>query len=96
MVSSALDTASGSRWARARRLAPRLEFDCGLGTASLLAVDVSHPPLVPVDGAVEVRRVRPDPELLDRYAATPERTDWWLERVGRAYAVLAAPPTTVE
>ena len=28
----------------------------------------------------------------DVAAATPERTDWWLERLGRAYAVLSAPP----
>ncbi len=75
---------------------PSLEFDSGLGTASLLAADVTQAPLAPIDGAVEVRRVRPDPELLDRYATTPERTDWWLERLGRAYAALASPPTTVE
>ena len=97
VVSSALDTSVGlAMGAHLAASLPSLEFDSGLGTASLLAADVSHAPLAPIDGAVEVRRVRPDPELLDRYAATPERTDWWLERLGRAYAALAAPPTTVE
>ena len=93
VVSSALDTSVGlAMGAHLAASVPSLEFDCGLGTASLLAADVSHAPLSPVDGAVEVRRVRPDPELLDRYAASAERIDWWLERLGRAYAVLAAPP----
>jgi len=41
-----------------------------------------------------VRRVDPDPELLDRYAAGAERTEWWIERLGRAYAVLEAAPRT--
>ena len=35
-----------------------------------------------------MRRVLPDPELLDRYAADAERTDWWIERLGRVHAVL--------
>ncbi|HEU0181917.1 MAG TPA: O-succinylbenzoate synthase, partial [Agromyces mariniharenae] len=68
---------------------PELDYDCGLGTASLLAADVTRAPLLPEDGSIAVRRVVPDPELLDRYAADEAHTDWWLERLGRAYAVLA-------
>ena len=75
VVSSALDTsvglAMGARW---RRALPELDYDCGLGTAALLAADVTRAPLVPVDGAITVRRVQPDPALLDRYAADAERT----------------------
>ena len=71
---------------------PELDYDCGLGTASLLAADVTRDPLVPVDGAIQVRRVHPDPELLDRYAVDAERTDWWIERLGRVHAVLEEQP----
>ena len=91
VVSSALDTSVGiAMGAFLAASVPELEYDCGLGTASLLAADVTRDPLVPQDGSIAVRRVLPDPELLDRYAADAARTDWWLERLGRAYAVLAS------
>jgi O-succinylbenzoate synthase len=45
-----------------------LPYACGLGTASLLAADVVVDPLVPVDGALAVRRPVADPALLARYA----------------------------
>ena len=90
VVSSALDTSVGlAMGARLAASVPSLDYDCGLGTASLLAADVTRHPLLPVDGAIEVRRVLPDPALLQRYDAGPERTDWWIERLGRAHAVLA-------
>ncbi|KQM84418.1 o-succinylbenzoate synthase [Agromyces sp. Leaf222] len=92
VVSSALDTSVGLAMGAALAASvTELDYDCGLGTASLLAADVTGSPLVPVDGAIDVRRVVPDAALLDRYAASPERTDWWLERLGRCHAVLAAP-----
>lgn len=46
---------------------PELPFACGLATASLLEADVTHHPLLPVDGHVQVRRVEPAPDLLARY-----------------------------
>lgn len=48
---------------------PELPYACGLGTAALLAADVVADPLVPVEGALAVRRPVPDPERLARYAA---------------------------
>ena len=90
VVSSALDTSIGlAMGAHLAASVPELDYDCGLGTASLLAADVTRAPLLPEDGSIAVRRVVPDPELLDRYAADEAHTDWWLERLGRAYAVLA-------
>ncbi|MDR5701420.1 o-succinylbenzoate synthase [Agromyces aerolatus] len=92
-VSSALDTSVGLAMGAALAAAvPSLEYDCGLGTASLLAADVSRDPLVPEDGSVPVRRVLPDPALLDRAAADADRTAWWLARLERCYALLAARP----
>jgi O-succinylbenzoate synthase len=69
---------------------PGLYFDCGLGTASLLAEDVTTDPLLPMNGTIPVRRVTPDPALLEQHATTPERRDWWLARLTRTHALLAA------
>ena len=57
---------------------------------SLLAADVTRDSLVPDDGAIRVRDVAADPGLLAEYAAAPERREWWLERLRRVHAVLAA------
>jgi O-succinylbenzoate synthase len=67
---------------------PELEYDCGLGTAALLGADVTEDPLVPRDGAIEVRRVEADPALLARHAASAERTAWWHERLTRCAELL--------
>jgi len=89
VVSSALDTSIGiSMGVHLAAAVPGLYFDCGLATASLLLGDVTSDPLIPVDGAITVRRVTPDPLLLEKYAATPERRDWWLARLKRTYALL--------
>lgn len=89
VVSSALDTSIGlSMGAHLAAAIPDLPYDCGLGTASLLAADVTHNPLLPVDGAIEVRRVSPDADLLELHAASAERRDWWLARLERCYALL--------
>jgi len=90
IVSSALDTSVGiSMGAFLAAALPELDYDCGLATASLLAADVTHEPLLPVDGSIPVRRVVPDADLLDAYAASAERRDWWLARITRTYALLA-------
>ncbi|MFP7762241.1 o-succinylbenzoate synthase [Marisediminicola sp. LYQ85] len=89
VVSSALDTSIGlSMGAHLAAALPELDFDCGLGTASLLAADVTSEPLLAVDGHIEVRRVEPDAALLDEFSADAERTAWWLDRVERCHAQL--------
>ena len=56
---------SASRWApTSPRRCPQLEYDCGLGTAALLAADVTDAPLLPVGGAIAVRRVDVSERLL--------------------------------
>jgi O-succinylbenzoate synthase len=90
IVSSALDTSVGiSMGAFLAAALPELDYDCGLATASLLAADVTRDPLLPVDGSIPVRRVVPDADLLDNYAASPERRDWWVARITRVHALLA-------
>ncbi|SDR91477.1 o-succinylbenzoate synthase [Microterricola viridarii] len=89
VVSSALDTSIGlSMGASLAASIPDLEYDCGLGTASLLAADVTTDPLLADGGSIAVRRVQPDAALLGRYAAAPARRDWWIARIARAYTVL--------
>ncbi|RCS57851.1 o-succinylbenzoate synthase [Microbacterium sp. JB110] len=91
VVSSALDTSVGLAQGAALAAAlPDLDFDCGLGTAALLAADVASPRLIPAGGSIPVHRVAPDPELLAEHAASAERTTWWHERIRMAYAVLTA------
>ena len=88
VVSSALDTSVGlSMGLHLAAALPSLELDCGLGTAALLAGDVTDAPLIPSDGLLTVGRVTPTDHLLAKYAASPERTAWWLARLERCYAV---------
>ncbi|MEQ1736250.1 MAG: o-succinylbenzoate synthase [Rhodoglobus sp.] len=89
VVSSALDTSVGiSMGLHLAAALTELEYDCGLGTAALLAADVTDASLTPVDGSIPVRRVVPTSALLDEHAATSERTAWWLARLERCYNAL--------
>ena len=91
VVSSALDTSVGIRAGLALAAAlPELPYACGLGTVSLFESDVTLDPLTADDGAIRVRDVAADPGLLERYAASPERREWWLARLRRVHAVLTA------
>ncbi len=93
VVSSALDTSIGIAAGVALAAAlPSLPFACGLGTVGLFAADVCGTPLRPRGGEIRVasaRRIAPDEDSLDRLAATPERGAWWLDRLGRCWALLA-------
>ena len=87
VVSSALDTSIGMAAGLALAAAlPQLDHACGLGTVALLDGDVASDSLTPVGGALAVRRVSADPELLDRHAATPDRVAWWRDRVASGWS----------
>jgi O-succinylbenzoate synthase len=89
VVSSALDTSIGLSMGVALAAAlPGLEYDCGLGTASLFTADVTARPLAPVGGVLPVGRVQADPALLARHEASADRRDWWLDRLARCHALL--------
>ncbi len=90
VVSSALDTSVGIRAGLALAASlPSLPYACGLGTVSLFTSDVTLDPLVADDGAIPLRDTHPDPGLLEQYAASGERRNWWLDRLRRVHAVLA-------
>ncbi|GAA4391901.1 o-succinylbenzoate synthase [Tsukamurella soli] len=90
VVSSALETSVGL--AAQLRLAgalPTLDHACGLDTLSLFASDVVATGSSRSAGgviAVPERAPSPDPALLERLRATPERERWWRERAERALA----------
>jgi o-succinylbenzoate synthase len=88
VVSSALDSAVGiSAGLAAAAALPELGHACGLGTGGLLAADVAETP-VPVDGCLPVVPVVPDPARLHELAASPERRQWWIDRVMACYELL--------
>jgi o-succinylbenzoate synthase len=92
-VSSALDTSVGlAAGVAAAAALPGTPRAAGLGTAALLAADVTASPLLPVGGHVPVGPVVADPQLLARYAVTPERQQWWRERLARCHALLRRGP----
>jgi o-succinylbenzoate synthase len=90
VVSSALESSVGLAAGVALAAAlPELPYACGLGTATLLAADVTDRPLEPRDGHLEVRRVTPDAALLDQCAPDPDATAELLERLSLAAAHLS-------
>ncbi len=89
VVSSALDTAVGIRQGVALAAAlPGLDLDCGLGTSALFLQDVAETALT--EGTLPVGRVTPEAARLDELAADAERRAWWMERLARCHAMLAA------
>jgi O-succinylbenzoate synthase len=89
VLSSALESSVGIAMGLCAAAAVKnLEFDCGLGTASLLAGDVTEVPLVAQGGSIAVQRPVVSEELLERFAASPDTTAWWLERLERCYNLL--------
>jgi O-succinylbenzoate synthase len=90
VVSSALETSVGLAMGAFLAAALPDTFDSGLGTASLLAADITREPLVAHNGSIEVRRVVPDHALLAAHDAGADRTTWWRERIARCHRVLEA------
>jgi O-succinylbenzoate synthase len=84
VVSSALETSVGIAAGVALAAAlPELPYACGLATVSMFTSEVVAEPLLPVDGFLPVRRVQPDPALLEAARADATRTAVWEERMSR-------------
>ena len=84
VVSSALESAVGINYGLT--LAASFEdmnFDCGLGTGSLLASDVAHLPIV--DGKIEISEFEPQLAGLD---VASDRFEWWKNRIMRTAELL--------
>ncbi|KZS57041.1 O-succinylbenzoate synthase [Mycobacterium ostraviense] len=88
VISSALDSAVGiSQGLTAAAALPELRHACGLGTGGLFVEDVSEIP-APVDGCLAVGPVTPDPARLQALAASPDRRQWWIDRIRACYPLL--------
>jgi o-succinylbenzoate synthase len=86
VVSSALDSAVGiGRGLLAAGALPELRYACGLGTGGLFVEDVIEP-VPPVDGHLPVAPRTPDPARLAALAVSPERRQWWIDRVNACFA----------
>ena len=84
VVSSALESAVGINYGLI--LAASFEdmnFDCGLGTGSLLAKNVAQLPIV--DGKIQMSDVVPNLDGLD---VTADRFEWWKNRIMRTAELL--------
>lgn len=84
VVSSALESAVGINYGLTLAASfQELNFDCGLGTGSLLAQDVAHLPIV--DGMIQLAEFEP---ALDGLDVSAERFEWWKNRIMRTAELL--------
>jgi O-succinylbenzoate synthase len=89
VISSALETSVGMySGLLAASLLDELPYACGLGTVSLLEGDPTLEPRVGFDGYIEVKRVDPDPDLLERWRPDRIRSAEMLRKVRAAAKVL--------
>jgi o-succinylbenzoate synthase len=89
VVSSALDSVVGIAIGLAAAAAlPNLRHACGLGTGRLFVEDVAEP-VVPVDGYLPVGPITPDPARLQALAASPQRRQWWIDRITACYPLMS-------
>lgn len=89
VVSSALESSVGLAAGVALAAAlPQLPYACGLATSQLLVRDVVAEPLLPVDGALPVRRTEPDAVALAAAAPDDDVRVRWLARYERLSALL--------
>ena len=92
VVSSALDTSVGLHYGgRLHQILSANQphiLDAGLGTASFLEGDVVKNPLRASAGWLQLSPVELEPELLQHYAMTEDRRDWWRGRLERCLELL--------
>ena len=85
VVSSALESAVGINYGL--QLAASfsgLNFDCGLGTGSLLAANVAQLPIV--NGEIEITDFNPD---FSAHEVAADRFEWWKNRVMKTWELIA-------
>ena len=84
VVSSALESAIGINYGLTLAASfETMNFNCGLGTGSLLAADVAHLPIF--DGKIEITEFEPQLAGLD---VASDRFEWWKNRIMRTAELL--------
>ncbi len=84
VVSSALESAIGINYGLGLAASfNEMNFDCGLGTGSLLSSDVAHLPIV--NGEIAISEIEPNFEGLE---VSAERFEWWKNRIMKTAELL--------
>ncbi len=84
VVSSALESAVGINYGLGLAASfNEMNFDCGLGTGSLLSSDVAHLPIV--NGEIAISEIEPNFEGLE---VSAERFEWWKNRIMKTAELL--------
>lgn len=84
VVSSALESEVGISYGLILAASlPDLNFDCGLGTGSLLAANVAELPII--DGEIHLKEFEPE---FSGHEVAPERYEWWKNRVMKTAELL--------
>ena len=84
VVSSALESAVGINYGlHLAASLPEMNFDCGLGTGSLLSADVAELPIV--NGEIELTEIEPQ---FNGYEVAPDRYEWWKNRAMKTAELL--------
>lgn len=84
VVSSALESAVGINYGLILAASlPEVNFDCGLGTGSLLAANVAELPII--DGEIHLKEFEPE---FSGHEVAPERYEWWKNRVMKTAELL--------
>jgi O-succinylbenzoate synthase len=89
VVSSALESAVGiSHGLRLASQIPKLDYACGLATSALFQEDLAELPIV--NGVMSVSTPEIDDERLQRFAVSPERLEWWRNRIKEVWKLRRA------
>jgi O-succinylbenzoate synthase len=84
VVSSALESAVGINYGLILAASfPEMDFECGLGTGSLLATNVAELPII--DGQIHIRAFEPE---FSGHEVAPERFEWWKNRAMKTAELL--------
>jgi O-succinylbenzoate synthase len=85
VISSALESAVGINYGLQLAASfEELNFDCGLGTGSLLRSNVANLPII--NGEIEITDFEPD---FGTFEVAPERYEWWKNRVVKTWELIA-------
>ena len=89
VVSSALESAVGiSHGLRLASQLPKLDYACGLATSALFDEDLAQLPIA--NGVMSVSTPVIDDERLQRFAVSPERLEWWRNRIKEVWKLRRA------
>jgi O-succinylbenzoate synthase len=84
VISSALESAVGINYGLILAASfPQMNFDCGLGTGSLLGANIADLPIA--NGEIQISDFEPD---FGANEVAPDRFEWWKNRVMKTAELL--------